>query len=64
MNETKTIHMPPQECPVCGQPFDGRIMRYACSPPIDEYPCGCRVRYVVKDMKWEEGKGWTPAVSG
>lgn len=38
MSATKTIHMPPQECPVCGKAFDGHIMRYECSPPIDEYP--------------------------
>lgn len=55
---TKIIRMPPQECPVCGRPYNGMVTRYACDPPIDEYPCGCRVKYVrTGEVIWREADG-------
>lgn len=42
---TTTIHMPPQECPVCGKAFDGRVTRSIAETTRDKFPCGCQVRY-------------------
>jgi len=59
VTETKTIHMPPQECPMCGKAFDGRVTRLLSDPPIDQYPCGCELRYAMTwKTVWSEEEGW------
>lgn len=46
MDEILDIPVPVARCPKCGAPINGPIYYFAVIPPIHQYPCGCKVRFV------------------